>query len=72
MAQQFSDETQLLLDRAQRAIDDSLKLFEIGAQQLARARRHTFDLEENYSGFCRALEPPKRRSSRERATQPRR
>jgi hypothetical protein len=57
MEQQFSDETQQLLDRAQSAIDDSFKLVEIGARQLALARRHLFDLEEHYSGFCRALEP---------------
>jgi len=47
MAWQFSDETQQLLDRAQRAIDDSFRLREICARQLARALRYSFDLEDH-------------------------
>jgi len=48
MSQNFSDETQLLLDRAQEAIDSSLQLRERLAQQLTRARRHSFDLEDHH------------------------
>jgi hypothetical protein len=48
MGQNFSDETQRLLDRAQEAIDSSLQLRERLAQQLTRARRHSFDLEDHH------------------------
>lgn len=49
MAQQFSNETQRLLDRAQRAIDDSVKLREMRALHLARTMRYSLELEDQLS-----------------------
>jgi hypothetical protein len=45
MAQRFSEETQELLDRAQRAIDHAVEIREQTRRQLADAARKSFDFE---------------------------
>jgi hypothetical protein len=49
MAQPFSDETQELLDRAQRAIDRSILLREHTQQCIAEAKRRLFQIEMAHS-----------------------